>query len=166
MQKRILVGLPILAASLIFLGLWIAEKIAIPSWKSELNQYIAFKVSPADPPITIQRAIQASKPWQFKLEMSVSTFGDCIYFQTAICYRAEEMLAAPPLTFPPEDIWCALLKTTATGEESDWVVFIAKHQDLYNADWIVHESSKSIADPQLKDDLTNIGCESLLKPGK
>ena len=31
MQKRVLAGLPILAASLIFLGLWIAEKIAVPS---------------------------------------------------------------------------------------------------------------------------------------
>ena len=61
MQKRILAGLPILAASLIFLSLWIAEKMAIPSWKSELNQYIAFKISPADPPIHLQRGHSSQK---------------------------------------------------------------------------------------------------------
>jgi hypothetical protein len=166
MQKRVLAGLPILAASLIFLGLWIAEKMAIPSWKSEINQYIAFKVSPADPPITLQRAIQASKPWEFKAEMSAGTFSECIYFQTNYCYRPDEILSTPPLPFPADEVWCALLNTSSSGEGSGWVVFIAKHQDLYNADWIVHENSHSQADPQMMVDLADIGCDRLMEPGQ
>ena len=166
MQKRILAGLPILAASLIFLSLWIAEKMAIPSWKSELNQYIAFKISPADPPIHLQRGIQARKPWEIKTEMSAGTFSDCIYYQTNYCYRPDEILSSPPLPIPADEVWCALLNSSSSGEDSGWVVYIAKHQDLYTADWIVYESSRGITDPQLRVDLTDIGCDRLVEPGQ
>jgi hypothetical protein len=196
MQKRVLAGLPILAGALIFLGLWIANKLTTPPWKSELNQYIAFKVSPADPPITIQRTIQAGQPWKFSTEMSAGSYSDCFYFSTTYCYNTNmfqsatpfplppddvggvlliksarggetswnEFLSTTPLLFPPDDLWCALVKTSARGEDLSWVVYIAKYQDLYNADWIVHESSKSIADPLLRVDLANIGCDRLVEP--
>jgi hypothetical protein len=185
-QKRVLAGLPLLVAALIFLGLWIANKNTTPSWRVELEQYIAYKVNLSNSPITIQRTVQASQPWKFSADMSSGTFGDCFYFEVNYCYNVDETPPSPPilfppdevlfalvktttsspLPFPPDDVWCALVKTSIDGKETSWVVYIAKHQDLYNADWIVHESSKSIADPQLKDDLTNIGCESLLKPGE
>ncbi len=166
MQKRILAGLPILAASLIFLSLWIAEKLAIPSWKSELNQYIDFKVSPAVPPIRLQRAIKASKPWEFKVEMNSGSFSDCIYYQTDFCYKPDEILSSPPLPFPADEVWCALLNSSSSDEGSGWVVYIARHQDLYNAGWIVHESSRGITDPQLRVDLTDIGCDRLVESGQ
>jgi hypothetical protein len=192
MQKRVLAGLPILAAALICLGLWIAEKITIPPWQSELNQYIAFQASSSDPPITIQRTIQAGLPWQFRPIMSAGTFSDCVNFQTTYCYNRDEYIPSPPLlfppgedkdhtdifstrdeifssgplNFPPEEVRCALLTKISNGEQTDWVVYIAKHQDLYNADWIVHESSRSIADSQLRIDLTDIGCDRLIEPGQ
>ena len=166
MQKRVLAGLPLLTAALIFLGLWIANKLTTPPWKSELNQYIAFKVSPSDPPITIQRTIQASKPWQFGAAMSGETYGDCFYFQVDYCYNVDEAPPSPPLLFPPDEVWCALFKTYTGDEETGWVVYIAKHQDLYNADWIVHESSSSLADPKMMADLAKIGCSRLMEPDR
>jgi hypothetical protein len=192
MQKRVLAGLPILAAALIFIGLWIAEKITIPPWQLELNQYIAYQASPSDPPINIQRTIQASLPWQFRANMSAGTFSDCLNFQTNYCYNRDDYIPSPPLlfppgeikgqtdifnnpdeifssaplNFPPEEVRCALLTKISNGEKTDWVVYIAKHQDLYNADWIVHESSRGIADPQLRVDLADIGCDRLMEPGQ
>jgi len=192
MQKRVLAGLPILAAALIFLGLWIAEKNTMPPWQSELNQYIAYQSSASDPPITIQRTIPAGLPWQFRADMSAGTFSDCYYFQTNYCYNRDEYIPYPPLlfppgdvkgqtdilnnsdeilssalfNFPPEEVRCALLAKISNGEKTDWVVYIAKHQDLYNADWIVYESSRGIADPQLKVDLADIGCDRLVEPGQ
>jgi hypothetical protein len=200
MQKRVLLaGLPLLVAVLVFFGLWIANKLTTPPWKSELNQYIDFKASPPDLPITIQRTIQASQPWKFSAEMSAATFGDCFYFHSSTCYKPDDAKSTPPilfppegvsyagdcfhflpntcekpeeaisdpsLPFPPEELWCALLKTSNRGAATSWVVYIAEHQNLFNADWIVHESSKSINDPQLKQDLTIIGCGPLLDPGR
>ena len=192
MQKRILAGLPILAAALIFLGLWIVEQLSAPPWQSDLNQYIAYQASSSDSPITTQQTIQARRPWKFSANMSAGTFGDCINYQTNLCYSQDKYSPSPlllftpegvmdqtdisnnqnerftsaPLIFPPEEVRCVLVTQTSSGEKTDWVIYIAKHQDLYNADWIVHESSKSIADPQLKNDLASIGCENLLTTGK
>ena len=197
MHRRILVGIPILAAALIFFGLWLANRSTVPSWKSELNQYIVFRASSSHP-ITTQKTIHAGQPWKFTSDMSAETYGECINFQSSYCYNSDnyaptppalftpgclwcalvktstrnlemswkESQSAVPLPFPPEDLWCALVKASSGGEETSWVVYIAKHQDLYSAAWIVHESSRSIADPQLKNDLKKIGCENLLEPSK
>ena len=196
MQKRFLAGLPILAGALIFFGLWIANKLTTPPWKSELNQYIDFKAGPPNSLITLQRTYQASKPWKFTPEMSAGSYSDCFIFPTAFCYESKEfqsitplpllsdgllnslvktyarseetswneLRSVAPLPFPPEDLWCALVKTTNIGEKTTWVVYIAKHQDLYNADWVVYESSRELADSLLADDLETIGCGRLLEP--
>jgi hypothetical protein len=197
MHRRILVGIPILAAALVFFGLWLANRLTVPSWKSGLSQYMVLKASPAHP-ITAQKIIRADQPWKFTSDMSADTYGACINFQSSYCYNTNEYAPTPPvlftpgclwcalgrtsirdlemswkefqsavpLPFPPEDLWCALVKTSTSGEEPSWVVYIAKHQDLYSAAWIVHESSRSITDPQLNIDLKQIGCGSLLKPDK
>jgi len=197
MQRRILVGIPILAAALIFFGLLLATQLTISPWKSELNRYIEYEASLPNP-ITVQQTIHACQPWKFTTEMSAGSYGECINFQTSYCYFSNEYKPTPPvlftpgclwcalvrisaggvelngkesqsavpLPFPPEDLWCALVKTSARDGEISWVVYIAKHQDLYSANWIVHESSRSITDPQLIEDLKNIGCKNLLKSSK
>jgi len=113
-------------------------------------------------PITIQRTFQASRPWQFSSEMSINNYGDCIYFGAAYCYNLDEAPTSPQIPFPPDEVWCSLVKTFSGDEETSWIIYIAKHQDLYNADWIVHESSYNLTDPQVIDNLSTIGCDSLI----
>jgi len=188
MHKRILIGFPLLAVALIFLGLWVANKSTTPPWRSELNRYISYQTHSSTKSITIQRVAQASQPWRFNADMGNATFGDCFYFHADYCYNLDETPPSPPLifppiqilslsfprggdkallsnplTFPPEDIYCALLQTSIERHDTRWVVYIALHQDLYNAEWIIHESANSLSDPQLMNDLAKIGCSDLIK---
>jgi hypothetical protein len=162
MRRKILAGFPLLTAAMIFLGLWIANKITTPAWRSALNHYIAYKTSPPAAMITLERSVQAGQPWRFRTDMSSATYGDCFYFDVSNCDTIKQALPDPPLPFPPEDLWCALLQSTASDHEARWVVYIARHEDLYNAGWIVHESSRSLSDPLLADDLASIGCSAVL----
>jgi hypothetical protein len=43
-----------------------------------------------------------------------------------------------PLPYPPSDVWCVTLAATGAGERR--LVFAARHEDLYTAAWVVHES--------------------------
>jgi hypothetical protein len=197
MQRRILVGIPILAAALIFFGLWLANQLTVPAWKSELNRYIEFKASSSNSVMSLERILHAGLPWKFTAAMSGDTYGDCYNFSPSYCYNSNEYMPTPPvlftpgclwcalvrtsgrgaeiswqepksavpLLFPPEDLWCALVKISDREADTSQVIYIAKHQDLYSAGWIVHESSHAIQNPQLLDDLLDIGCGHLLDTG-
>jgi hypothetical protein len=56
-----------------------------------------------------------------------------------------------PMPYPPNDLWCAQLSSSDPGAPK--VVLAGLHQDIYNAEWIVHE----VTDP--KTVLSDVGCE-------
>jgi hypothetical protein len=147
MRKRFFTVFPLLSAIAIFVGLWIANRISIPAWQWELNQYLALKTSPPAAQPVAARTVQASQPWLFRADMSDISYGRCYY-----------------CTFAPTDVWCALVQPSTGDLEKPWVVYITYYQDLYNAGWFVHESLRSLSDPRLTDDLAAIGCSALLNP--
>ncbi len=60
-----------------------------------------------------------------------------------------------PLPFPPVDAWC--VRFNAAKASKPRVVLIAQDNNLYNADWVVHEISQNNEAKQ-KALLAEIGC--------
>lgn len=166
MQRRFLAGVPILIIALIFLAFWIVSKSVTPPWRVQLNLYLAYKVTPPEAPIRVIKTIHAGQPWNFTAEMSGATYGNCSFFDVTHCLNVKESLPDPPLPYPVDDMWCALLQTSSPEQETRWVVYVAKHEALYYTDWIIHESNLGIPDQHLMNNLSLIGCSGLLDPAR
>ena len=73
---------------------------------------------------------RAAHPSALTPQDGVMTHGRSAYFRTS-----DAPLNDRPLPFPPNTIWCV----TATAPGKELRMFVAEHQDLYNAEWLVHE---------------------------
>ena len=111
-----------------------------PLWQADLDAYLSYLKANSTENVRVLAVEKAEYPWNFTDEMSHQVFNESAYF--------------PPYPYPPKDLWCALVEF----EGSQTVVYIALHQNLYNADVLLHESGKTIPDPQLSTDLDKIGC--------
>jgi hypothetical protein len=58
---------------------------------------------------------------------------------------------ARPMPYPPNDLWCVPL--TNPDPAAPKVILVALHQDMFNAEWIVHE----VTDPEAV--LAAVGCQ-------
>jgi hypothetical protein len=63
-----------------------------------------------------------------------------------------------PLPFPPEEVWCVLLGRGSQATSSG-VVFVALHQDIHNADWVVHETAGDPFSPDSLNAASAIGSD-------
>ena len=93
--------------------------------------------------------------------MSQTTFGSGVIFHTRLVSPSSDYQSSNPLPYPPVELWCAQLHPA--GASAPLVLFIAQHEDLYNADWIVHQSSASSL-AALNSDLEQLGCDLALTP--
>lgn len=59
--------------------------------------------------------------------------------------------AGRPVPYPPNDLWCVQL--TGADSAAPKVILVALHQDIFNAEWIVHE----VTDPETV--LATVGCQ-------
>jgi hypothetical protein len=100
--------------------------------------------------------------------MSKAAFGENPHFGTDYGYdgkRNEGGLKSLP--FPPEAVWCALLVAdpqstdSAYGDPYYLVVFVAEHQDLYNAAFVVHEVASDHI--PLVESLSLVGCKTVME---
>jgi hypothetical protein len=108
---------------------------------------------------------RASKPWNFSRDMSYAVFGDSPYYQTDHGYSGEKGSGPRPLPFPPEDVWCVFLERnqeTYTSGSKRSIVFVAEHQDLYNADMVIHEGVSDLSTQSLVESVSRIGCDLVL----
>jgi len=121
--------------------LWVLiERQQPPLWQADLDAYVLYLNSITAGKARVLTVVKAEDPWNFTKEMSRQVVNESAYF--------------PPYPYPPKDLWCALVQF----EDSQTVVYIGLHQNLYNADVLLHESGKTIPDPQLSVDLDKIGC--------
>jgi hypothetical protein len=143
----------------------------------ELNEYLQYQRLVLGQTISIQQTVQATRPWNFTPQMSDATFGDSPFYRTSHTYYATPVVNSPypsvatpwmsdfsntasglrPVPFPPEDMWCILLHQEHPTTSK--VVFVALHQDLYNADWLVHEPAGELHTRELTATLSSIGCD-------
>lgn len=62
-----------------------------------------------------------------------------------------------PIPYPPTEVRCVLLKLAST--DTYFVVFANLHQDMYNAQWIVHEGEKTPFSQTFLDRIASFGCD-------
>ncbi len=127
--------------------------------QNQLDQYIAYTYPPRS--VTMVAVEQARRPWNFYEEMSYTSFGDSVVFQTDTGPTYTQRLNLTRLYYPPKEMWCALLEIADArgGSPSYAVVFVGLHLDMYNADLVVHEGARDLSSKQFGDDLVAIGCD-------
>lgn len=108
-------------------------------------------VSPfLDRGVEIVQYVQARLPQNFRAEMSKASYGNTPYYATT--HRANlDYPGQKPLPYPPNDLWCVKLNSPAPPAPQ--VVLLALHQDIFNADWVMHE----VTDPETV--LAKVGCK-------
>ncbi len=164
-----------LLAAIVTIGVILVRAMEFPSEaQSVLSQYVQYRY-PMSEPATVERVVRSSLPGNFSAAMSRATFGGHTPFRTTYSNRAQpvnfNLPGSPtvtpdpnawrtasggvPVPFPPMDVWCVSLK--AMDQSSPAIVYVAMHQDLYYAGWLVHEpegDAKEIAAA-----LNKIGCD-------
>ena len=86
--------------------------------------------------------------------MSVESYSPGVIFETSMNSNPEYTAGLLPLPCPPDEVWCVLLK----GGNQQQLVYMALHNSLYNADWVVHIPSEPWDSPGLQINLQNLGC--------
>ena len=141
-----------------------------------VQTYVWFKRTTMNQSLTIGQYVWASMPQNFRAEIGGETFGESVYYRTMHRY-AEIARPAPtysltptplgalspfsmttsaylpgrPLPYPPTDLWCVQL--TSPDPAAPKAVLVALHQDMYNAEWVVHE----VTNPETV--LATVGCK-------
>ena len=178
MKRIVLIVIPLIVIVTLGATLLIITVYQPPSSQDELKRYLQYRNTSTPEEYEIQRIMVASKPWNFNVDMSKVTFGESAYYQTDFRYGEElpdqdtlDLIPgdAPsgslmPLPFPPEKLWCVFVENiigTKSGfdsRERTELVLVALHQDLYNADIIIHET---VAETPIamEEIIVEIGCE-------
>jgi hypothetical protein len=176
MKRRILtilLVLTMLAAAGIVVVHSLQERLPAQA-QAALDRYLSSENAVSSRPVAVRQVVRAIRPGRFDALFSSASIGDSFYFQTSRGYRSAAIpspliLTTSPLPsgtseggrggralpFPPRDLWCVLLNEAG---ENGRVVYLALHEDLYNADWIVHEGAGAPGDAMLATRLAAVGC--------
>jgi hypothetical protein len=103
-----------------------------------LDKYTAYQELGHSMLVTMQVVDRAAKPWKFTREPGFIVYGDTPYYVTDNTYSLDllENSGRMPLPYPPKELWCVLLRLEPVytyGSPRLQMVFVARHQDLYNA---------------------------------
>ena len=135
-----------------------------PDWQRQVNQYTAYMEQTSAERMTVHEVCPAQRPWEFHSEISAAAYGDSVHYQTDYGYTGKNV-GTKPLPFPPQEVWCVLLELEQRGsadpaqEGAYRVVFPALHQDLHNADWVLHEGAGDLISQDPMDSLSQLGCD-------
>ncbi len=153
----ILLALAIPAASVVVPILMLYKPGLPDSGRQILELYINYSVAAHQNPIQVQQVTQASNPRALTAEMSAASFGDRSYFITSHDLNANKITgdSLRLLPFPPRELWCARLTQLQNASR---IVFIAEHEDLYKAVWVVHETADDSPADAITNILTQVGC--------
>jgi hypothetical protein len=164
MRKATMVGAVFLVPIAVAIGLVAFESRRPLDWQSQVDKYIAYMDEVSSKPMKMLKAERARRPWDFSAEMSLAVYGDSGHYQTDYGYQ-QRNVGAKPLPLPPQEVWCVLLELEQHGavdptEEGAYrVVFPALHQDLHNADWVLHEGAGDLTSQEFMESLSKIGCD-------
>ena len=143
-----------------------------PTHELAVEEYVAYRRATTLPSVIVKQYAQARLPQNFRSDMSKASFGNTTYYRTGQRYDYQPDASSWPLTvtattvptftltrygggkplpYPPNDLWCAQLSSSDPGVPK--VVLAGLHQDIYNAEWIVHEVTDPVAV------LKTIGCQ-------
>jgi hypothetical protein len=162
----------LLLGSLLF-GLLLDPGRRLETWETALDAYLGFAESSFEDDWRVLDSERATSSYRFHRGMSLATYGSGSYYATSVTYGqaiAPSVSLTPnlpglrlpssgrPLPYPPQDVWCVLLAGDQSGRTGDLLIFVALHQDLYGAAWVVHEAGDAPFGSDLEADLREIGC--------
>jgi hypothetical protein len=156
-----------LAIGLTLLGTLLLPMIrsggAATGWRAELDRYVRYRNAAMSGTIEVVSDRQATRPMAFDRTMSGLTFGDTAAFQTTYAYTSLASRGYTALPFPPTDVWCVRLTQRrglegGSEETTAPVVFVARHSNLYNADWVTHEPLGDTSAADLDAMMATLGC--------
>jgi hypothetical protein len=166
----------LILATAIVAALLIAREQTLPSAaQAALDKYVLYRQSLPSASAMVEQVTRAAFPSNFSADMSNASYGHSHLYRTtqddrepravnlthdALTTLSVQYVGADrPIPFPPADLWCVLLK----HDHQQQVAFVALHQDLYNADWLVHEPRAAIGTRTLSDQLARLGCNLKLE---
>jgi hypothetical protein len=169
MKKAIAFAIPIVFLLIFIVVFAIVQANQPQDWESALERYLAHQRVFTNTELNVQTVSKAQFPWNFTENMSIAALAESVHFDT-IGYKTSVIptetadfipegasgSGKAPLPYPPVDLWCVVLAQNGNGQK---LVFVALHQDLYNAEIVVHEPSGKIESPTLQASLIEIGCE-------
>jgi hypothetical protein len=117
----------------------------------EVQTYLHCRSKTYTQPLQLSESVQARLPQNFTADMSKASFSNTPYYQTT-CRFNLDYAGGKLLPYPPNDLWC--VKVISTDPTAPQAIVAALHQDIYNADWVVHE----VSDPAV---LQQVGCQFL-----
>jgi hypothetical protein len=179
MRKVLLLAIPLIVMMALGFTFTLINVNQPQAWQGELDRYLRYKNASPSAKYEMKAVVKASKPWNLSADMSKATFGESVYYQTDYRYSVElphqdtlGLIAGNhpngslmPLPYPPEKAWCVFGESrinpdnSPDGAETTSLVLIGLHQDLYNADIIIHETYAGSQDQVIEKILESIGCE-------
>jgi len=166
----------LLLAALVFLVMRGPGR-APETWQTALEMYLAYKDETVGETWVPAGTQKATAPTVFDVSTSSVTYGRGVYYWTDATYIRETptpgvfglppKMSRRPVPYPPTEVWCAVLDSGQGGSGpshvTSRVIFVALHEDLYNAAWIVHEVEELPLSRDLMVDLAELGCASILE---
>ncbi|MFN2201084.1 MAG: hypothetical protein ACK2UO_07745 [Caldilineaceae bacterium] len=127
-----------------------------------VSRYLAYQQQYAGVVLRTERQSKALSPEALLSSVGGATFGTGIYYRTDYSARAdgyldqdaafgETLLSRPdvpdglrPLPYPPQEVWCVWLDQISSAPAgTERIVLAARHEDLYNAEWVIHAPTSS-----------------------
>jgi hypothetical protein len=168
MRKAILVLGLMLVPIILIVSILAIEDSAPQAWEVELDKYLVYKGAIVSSTLTTKLIDRGSMPWHFNSIMSQVAFGENPDFATDYGYDGKRIDGgSTSLPYPPETVWCALLTADPQSVDSSFnnpyylVVFVAEHQDLNNAAFVVHEIARDHI--PLVQSLSLVGCKQVME---
>jgi hypothetical protein len=155
MKKRNLIIIPLLAVIILVATILVLDSLRTPAWRVKINHYITFLRETNHLTYHIASTASATQPDNFTETMSAETYSDTQLFQTSVSNNTTITAELEPLPYPPEQVICVLLND---GGQLN-LVYVALHNNLYNADWIVHISPDPWDSQVTQSNLSSIGCQ-------
>jgi hypothetical protein len=166
MKRACLITVLLTLPVILIVALLIIQDSRPTAWQVELDRYKAYKEASISIGLITKQVDRGTMPWHFNSVMSAAAYGENPYFGTDYGYDGQRHEGGSrSIPYPPEAVWCALLEadpnspSPVIGEPVYVVAFVAEHQDMYNAAFVVHEAAS--ARIPLVEILSLVGCHNV-----
>ncbi len=147
----------------------------VVDWRSAVTDYLAYKGWTRD--ATIKQAVKARAPYKFTEEMNLSTYGEGPHYTADTSSSFNRNVTTPyptkengaetansfrigrPIPYPPTEVWCVLLQRRTTEGDTFHFIFANLHEDMYNAEWIIHVGEQAPFSPTFLERVASLNCD-------
>jgi hypothetical protein len=148
MRKAFALSLMALVLVVLLAVLALIEISHPADWQDVLDEYVQ-RYGDKGQQVTVVSIERARHADLFSEDLSRAVLRDDVYYPYS------------SLPSPPGKVWCVLVgrKYVAGQRASKQMLFVALHQDLHTADWVVHEGEMAPFSQLFRERLERIGCD-------